>query len=140
MRIKTLLLAFLFGGALAFASAASAQTNPPILTRHEIMQKRLAHMKKALKLTDAQSAQLKAIWQQNATELKADRAAIKASAKGSSARKTAFAQLRTDRKAMMKQMKGVLTSEQLKKFKRIMLRNIERRERRLKHIEHKLKQ
>ncbi|HET6402893.1 MAG TPA: Spy/CpxP family protein refolding chaperone [Candidatus Kapabacteria bacterium] len=142
MRIKTLLLALLFGSSLALASIASAQTTAPpvMLTPQQKMEKRLAHVTKALKLTDAQADQLKSIWEQNASKLEADRAAIQAASKGTDARKDAVKALVTDRKGMMQQMKGVLTPEQLKKFKRLMLRNVERREKRLKHIEQKLKQ
>jgi periplasmic protein CpxP/Spy len=143
MRIKTLLLALLFGSSLALASVASAQTTaqaPAMLTPQQKMEKRLAHATKVLKLTDAQADQLKSIWEQNAAKLDADRDAMRAAAKGTDAHKDAVKQLATDRKGMMQQMKSVLTPEQLKKFKKMMLRNIERREKRLQHIEQKLKE
>lgn len=143
MRIKTLLLALLFGSSLALASIVSAQTTtqaPVMLTPQQKMEKRLAHATKVLKLTDAQADQLKSIWEQNAAKLDADCDAMRAAAKGTDAHKDAVKQLATDRKGMMQQMKSVLTPEQLKKFKKMMLRNIERREKRLQHIEQKLKE
>lgn len=144
MKIKTLILALFFSISLALASVASAQTNtsqaPAMLTPEQKMDMRLAHMKKALKLTDAQADQLKAIWEQNDSKLAADHTAVRAAAKGTDARKDAFKQLATDRKSMMEQMKGVLTPAQAKKFKNMRLRMVERREQHLKKVEQKLKQ
>ena len=144
MKIKALLLAGLLGGSLALASIATAQTTTPqtptMLTPEQKMDKRLAHVTKALKLTDAQADQLKSIWEQNDSKLEADRDAVQAAAKGTDARKDAIKQLATDRKAMMEQMKGVLTADQLKKFKKMRLQMVERREEHLKKVEQRLKQ
>ena len=136
MRIKTLLLALLFGGSLALAGVASAQT----LTPEQKMDKHLAHLSKVLKLSDAQSDQLKSIWQQNASKIEADRDAVQAATRGTDARKDALKQLNTDHQAMMQQMKGVLTPEQLKKFKQMRLAMVERREAHLEKVEKRLKQ
>ncbi|GEM_PF-2183060 len=143
MKIKILFLALLFGASFALSSVATAQTSgqaPAMLTPQQRMEKRFEHLKKVLNLTDAQADQLHAIWQQNASKIEADRDAIRAAAPGSDARKAARKQLAADMKALHEQVKSVLTPAQEKKFKQIMLRRVERREKRLNKLEQKLKQ
>ncbi len=150
MRTKIILFTLFFGTSLALSNLAVAQTPaaqtpattqaPVTLTPDQKLEVRLAHVAKRLKLTDAQTDQLRTIWQQNAAKIEADRAAVEAAAPGTDARKDARKQLAADLKARDGQMKTVLTPEQLRKFKRMMIRTIERRERRLHREEQKLKQ
>jgi Spy/CpxP family protein refolding chaperone len=147
MRTKIILFALFFGSLIVGNNVALAQTptTPPaqaplILTPEQKLEMRLAHVAKRLKLTDAQTDQLRTIWQQCASQIEADRSAIDAAAPETPARKAARAQLAADLKARNAQLKTVLTPPQLAKFKRMMIRNIERRELRLRREEQKLKQ
>jgi Spy/CpxP family protein refolding chaperone len=145
MKTKTILFALFFGVSLAFGSVAMAQTPattpaPTILTPEQKLEKRLAHDAKRLHLTPAQTDQLRTIWEQAAPQIQADRSAIEAAAPGTPARKAAREQLATDLRARDDQMKTVLTPEQLRKFKRMLIRDLERRELRLLREEQRLKQ
>ena len=139
MKMKALLIALIFGGAIALAGVATAQdSGRPMLTRQQMIEKRLAHMKKALQLTDAQSAQLRSIWEQNAEKMKSDLATVRNSAKGTPARKDAVAQMKADGQSLRHQMAAVLTPEQRREFKRMRLQMIRRRIQRLKRHEQRL--
>ncbi len=145
MKTKTILFILILGVSLALSSAALAQTPnttqaPVILTPEQKLEMRLAHVAKRLKLTDAQTAQLRTIWQQAAPQIEADRSAIEAAAPGTPARKAARVQLAADLKARDMQLKTVLTPPQLAKFKRMMIRDLERRELRLRREEQRLRQ
>jgi Spy/CpxP family protein refolding chaperone len=147
MKTKIILFTLFFGTSILGNNVALAQTptTPPaqapvILTPEQKLELRLAHVAKRLKLTDAQTDQLHTIWQQSAPQIEADRSAIETATPGTPARKTARAQLAADLKARDLQLKTVLTPEQQRKFKRMMIRNLERRELRLRREEQKLKQ
>jgi Spy/CpxP family protein refolding chaperone len=149
MRTKIILFILFSGATLTINSVAQAQTPteqttttqaPVILTPEQKLEMRLAHVAKRLHLTDAQIAQLRSVWEQSAPQIEADRNAVAAAAPGTPARKAARAQLAADLKARDMQMKPVLTPEQLLKFKRMMIRNLERRELRLQREERKLKE
>jgi Spy/CpxP family protein refolding chaperone len=144
MRTKIILFTLFLGVSLALYNVAIAQDStkqaPALLTPEQKLDMRLAHVAKRLKLTDAQTAQLRTIWQQSAAKIEADRAAVEAAAPGTDARKDARKQLAADLKTRDAQLKSVLTPRQLEKFKRMMIRNLERRERRLHREEQKLKQ
>ncbi len=144
MKTKIFLLTLLFALSLAVGSTACAQDStrqtPTILTAQQKLEMRLAHVAKRLHLTPAQTDHLRTIWEQSAPQIDADRSAIEAAAPGTPARKAARAQLAADLKARDMQMKTVLTPEQLRKFKRMMIRNLERRELRLQREEQRLKQ
>ncbi|MEO6939078.1 MAG: hypothetical protein ABI444_02920 [Candidatus Kapaibacterium sp.] len=128
MRTGVMVLGLSLMGVTAMNTQASAQTaaqTPPgqiapattyqKLTPEEKIQKRMEHLQKKLNLTDQQAAQMRTVLEQNAARLRADRDAVHAATDAN--RKAARMQLRTDQKAMRGQLKGVLTPEQLKKFK-----------------------
>ena len=129
MKHKNLILTALFSASLAIASIVSAQT--PALTPEQKIEKRLAHVKQRLGLTDAQADQLKAIFEQNQQQLIADRQALKNAVPGNGAKKDAAKQLQSDRKAMMEKMGAVLTPEQREKFKQMLVERIDRKQERL---------
>ena len=137
MKLKNLYLAILFGISLAISGVASGQT--PSLTPEQKIEKRLAHVQKRLGLTDQQVDQLKTILVQNEQKILADRQALAATSKGTDARKDARKQIATDSKDETGQLKGVLSPEQLKKFKQMRIAQIERKERRLERREDNLK-
>ncbi|SRR5579883_422837 len=134
MKCKTLFLTLIFGASILFAGVLQAQTP---LTPQQKIEKRLAHLQKRLGLSDQQTAQLKTILEQNMAKLQADREAVENAAKGD-AKKDAKKQLISDRKSMMDQLKGVLTPDQLAKFKKMRLMQIERREKRLERQKQRL--
>jgi Spy/CpxP family protein refolding chaperone len=147
MKTKIILFALFFGTLILGNNVALAQTpttppaqTPVILTPEQKLEMRLAHVAKRLKLTDAQTDQLRTIWQQSAGQIEADRNAIETAAPGTPARKAARVQLAADLKARNMQLKTVLTPPQLAKFKRMMIRTLERHELRLRREEQKLKQ
>ena len=116
-----------------------AQTPAPVpngsgvqmLTPEQKLDKRLAHMQKKLKLTDAQVAQLRTILQQHMDKLQADRQTMQQAAPGSDARKDARKQLVADAKSLSSELKPVLTPEQIKEFKKMRIEQINRHEARL---------
>jgi len=102
-------------------SSTTTTSAPATLTPEQKLQHRmdhLDHMKKRLGLTDDQVAKLKTVMEQNEAKLVADRAAMKAATDHTS-RRAARTLLIADRKAMMQQMKPILTPEQLKKYHEI---------------------
>jgi hypothetical protein len=137
MKLKNLYIAILFGLSLTISGVASGQT--PSLTPEQKIEKRLAHAQKRLGLTDQQVDQLKTILVQNEQKIQADRQALAATTQGTPARKDALKQIATDRKDETGQLKGVLSPEQLKKFKQMRIAQIERKERRLERREDNLK-
>ncbi|HZK77132.1 MAG TPA: hypothetical protein VFD13_09505 [Candidatus Kapabacteria bacterium] len=118
MTMKKLTMILLAAGAISlggFAAIASAHHFSP--------EKRTAHMKKALNLSDAQAAQIKTIYAQNKTEFKADHDAVKAAAKGSDAKKAAFQKMRADRDAVKAQITPILTADQQAKWQQMMAKH-----------------
>jgi Spy/CpxP family protein refolding chaperone len=140
MKLKTtlfsLIIAALFS-ATAFAQAGGSQGDNQTLTPEQRIEKRLAHAKKRLDLTDDQVAKLKAIFEQNQAKIKADRLAMK-NAQPGPARQDARKQMQQDRKGVRDQLKGVLTPDQLKKFKELRLKQIEHRQDRLEKMKQRL--
>jgi len=142
MHIKTYLLGALIAGSMAVTNVASAAPtadsarHPRVqLTPEQKMEKRLAHAKQKLNLTDDQVAKLKAVLQQRQAQILADREAFKNAEKGSDARKAARQKMMADNKAMVEQLKGVLNEEQLAKFKKMRMIQMEKRK---EHMERKL--
>jgi len=118
------------------APTADSARHPRVqLTPEQKMEKRLAHAKQKLNLTDDQVAKLKAVLQQRQAQILADREAFKNAEKGSDARKAARQKMMADNKAMVEQLKGVLNEEQLAKFKKMRMIQMEKRK---EHMERKL--
>jgi len=115
------LLAFLFTSASTSFAQTAATPSPddqkPWMGRGhmqdgEMMQHRLEHlqkMKEQLGLTDDQVAKIKAVWEANKAKLKADREAVRAAQK----------QMGADSKAVMEQVKSLLTPDQIAKMKQL---------------------
>lgn len=135
MKLKATLLTLIITA--LFSATAFAQTDGGTLTPEQRIEKRLAHAKKRLNLTDDQAAKLKAILEQNQAKLKADRLAMK-NAQAGPARQDARKQMMADMKSMREQMKAVLTPDQLKKFKELRLKQIEHRQQRLEKRKQRL--
>ncbi len=104
--------AIAIGGYAAVASA-----------HHFSPEKRLAHMKKALNLTDAQVAQIKNVYENSKVAFKADHDAVKAAAKGSDAKKAAFVKMRSDMDAMKSQITPILNQDQQAKWQQMMAKH-----------------
>ncbi len=121
LSIKKLAIVALAASALAFGTIAA-------VAEHHSPEKRLEHMKKALNLTDAQTAQIKTIYENNKAQFKSDREALKAAAKGSDAKKTAFQKMRADREAVQAQIVPVLTADQQTKWQQLMAKHEHRHE------------
>jgi len=135
MKIRTTLFSLII--AALFSVTAFAQNGPGTLTPEQRIEKRLAHAQKRLNLTDDQIAKLKAILEQNMAKIQADRQAMRAAQLGP-AKQDARKQLQTDAKSMREQMKTVLTPEQIKKFKELRIKQIERRQQRLEKMKQRL--
>ena len=114
--MKKFTMILLTAGAIALGGFTAFAANG----HHFSPEKRLAHMKKALNLTDAQVAQIKDVYKSNAATFKADRAAMKAAAKGSDAKKDAFQKMRADMRAMRSQITPILTADQQAKWQQMM--------------------
>jgi hypothetical protein len=147
MKYKTLFFAIILSTPLFIASYAAAQTPPasgaatqaaPMLTPEQRIERRLAHARKKLGLSDAQVAQLRTILQQNEGKIMADRQAMRTSPQGD-ARKDARKHMAADVKSMAEQMKGVLSADQFKKWKEMKIDQIQRRQKRLERRENALK-
>ena len=148
MTRTSILRALVLSATLLAGTTAMAQTptgggmtpapNAPMLTPAQRLERRLAHEQKALGLTDAQVAQLRTILQQDQAKIQADRAAMRAAQPGA-AKQGARQQLAADGKSMRDQLKGVLTPDQLAKWKAQKLNQLDRRERRLEHRKQMLK-
>jgi Spy/CpxP family protein refolding chaperone len=137
-----LLVTILLTGSLR----AQEQTPPPangssvqMLTPEQKLDKRLAHLQKKLKLTDAQVSQLRTIIQQHMATLQADRQNLRQAAPGTDARKDARKQLATDAKSLTSDLKPVLTPEQIKEFKKMRIEQINRQEERLEKRKNAIK-
>ena len=146
MKIKTYLLAGLIAAGSVGASNVALAQAPDSARHHHMMltpeqriEKRLAHAKKKLGLSDDQVAKLKAILEQNEAQLKADREAMRSAAPGTDAKKDARQKLLADTKSIREQLKGVLTPDQLKKWKEMKMEQIDRREQRLEKRKEMLK-
>lgn len=108
----------LAAGAIALGSFAAIAG-----ARHHSPEKRMEHMKKALNLSDAQAAQIKTVFKEHQPEMKADRDAMKAAAKGTDAKKAAFEKMRADREALKAQITPILTADQQAKWEQMMAKH-----------------
>ena len=137
MKHRTLVLTALLVSAIFFSRSAPAQddaakpkkaraaSHAKIATPEDRLDNRLKLAKTHLGLTDPQVDQLRSVLGQNQDKLQADKKKFLAADSGSKERKVARKQLMTDRKAMLDQLKGVLSEEQLAKFKKMKLAKIE---------------
>ncbi|HEX5316256.1 MAG TPA: periplasmic heavy metal sensor [Candidatus Kapabacteria bacterium] len=116
--MKKLTMILLAAGAIALGSFAAIAG-----ARHHSPEKRIEHMKKALNLSDAQAAQIKTVFKEHQPEMKADRDAMKAAAKGSDAKKAAFEKMRADREALKAQITPILTADQQAKWDQMMAKH-----------------
>ncbi len=141
MRTKIFILTILFCASLtasvSLAQVTTAQT-PAVPTLDQSTERRLEHVAKKLNLTEAQTNQVRTIWQQSDPQIAADRVAVASSAVGTPDHKTAKKQLAADQKNRNTQLKAVLTPDQLKQFKEMMLQNLQKREQRIQKEEQKL--
>src|ERR1035437_3773330 len=111
--MKKLTMILLAAAVLITVPLASIAHNTP----DQKIEKRIEHMKAKLGLNDAQAAQIKTIYVQNAPVMKADHDAVKAAAKGSDAQKSAEQKMRADMQQVQSQIMPILTAEQQTKFK-----------------------
>jgi Spy/CpxP family protein refolding chaperone len=111
--MKKLTMILLAVAVLAMAPLATFAHDTP----DQKIEKRIEHMKAKLGLTDAQAAQIKTIYEQNAASMKADRDAVKAAEKGSEAQKSAEQKMRADRMQIESQILPILTPDQQTKLK-----------------------
>ena len=114
--MKKLTMILLTAGAIALGGFTAFAANG----HHFSPEKRLAHMKKALNLSDAQVAQIKDVYEKNEATFKADRDAMKAAAKGSDAKKAAFQKMRADMQQVRAQITPILTQDQQTKWQQMM--------------------
>ena len=139
MKKTSFILALVLAASLSQVTPGHAQSETPklntpaapLLTPEQRIEKRLAHARKKLNLTDAQVDQMRAILKDNMSKLMADRQNLRNVTPGNGAVRDAHKQLMTDRKAMMERMKGVLTPDQLEKFKKMRMEQIDRQQERL---------
>ncbi|HET6402075.1 MAG TPA: hypothetical protein VFH95_11845 [Candidatus Kapabacteria bacterium] len=116
--MKKLTMILLAAGAIAFGTYAATAG-----ARHFSPEKRVEHLKKTLNLSDAQAAQITTIFKEHQPEMKADRDAARAAAKGSDAKKAAFQKMRADRAALQAQITPVLTADQQVKWNQMMAKH-----------------
>ena len=128
MKLNRLLGTIIVGGALMTGSfVAGAQTReataeqPTHRDPAKMMQHRLDKMKSKLDLTDAQTAQIKAILEQNRTQMEAQhkqmQAQHQAGVRPDSTQRAAFhAQMKANRDAVDAQIKAVLNPAQQAKW------------------------
>lgn len=102
------------------SSTATVNSNAvvhPRLTPEQKQEKRLAHMKKQLALSDAQVSQIRALWAQDKAKIQSDVQNLKSQPKGTTERKADRQMVKADRQDVQLQLKGILTADQQAKLK-----------------------
>jgi hypothetical protein len=137
IRICLFQVLIIFGAiALCLPSAIRAYSKPndstiSALSPEQRVDLRLAHAKHVLHLSDMQASQMRTILLAHEVELQADRVSLESTVPGTMERKAARQKLLADMRGMNSELKPILTPRQLVKWRKLLVRELRRRERQL---------